>query len=190
VVDNCRRADNPVVAGKAALETQPGGTAGEPDSIHLRIASFSSFVKEPAFAYSGGISSSWASFQSFDSSGLNGTTRCDKVTGSNLLSPTLANPNLLKLFLLPRTLGRTPPKPSSTVATWQGPLEDRPDLPSGLRTHFGKTFAAVLRNRSRAAHWSPPVHCTMNTATIPVLGSTDRSVPYAPSWPNMPLRRW
>jgi hypothetical protein len=36
---------------------------------------------------------------------------------------------------------------------------------------------AALTNASRAAHWSPPVHCTMNTATIPVFGLTDRSVP-------------
>jgi len=40
-----------------------------------------------------------------------------------------------------------------------------------------KTCVAVLRNRSRAAHWSGPGHCTMKTATIPVFGLTDKSVP-------------
>ena len=60
---------------------------------------------------------------------------------------------------------------------------------SRLRVHFGKTCMAALRNPSRAAHWSPLVHCTMKMATIPVLGLTDKSVPYAPSWPNMPVRR-
>ncbi len=45
------------------------------------------------------------------------------------------------------------------------------------RAHFGKTCVAVLRNKSRAAHWSPLVHCTMKMATIPVLGLTDKSVP-------------
>jgi hypothetical protein len=43
----------------------------------------------------------------------------------------------------------------------------------GRLIHFGKTWVAVLRNKSRAAHWSPLVHCTMKMATIPVLGSTD-----------------
>ena len=33
-----------------------------------------------------------------------------------------------------------------------------------------KTCVAVLRNKSRAAHWSPLVHCTMKTATIPLVG--------------------
>ena len=42
---------------------------------------------------------------------------------------------------------------------------------------FAKTCVAVLRNRSRAAHWSGQGHCTMKTATIPVFGLTDRSVP-------------
>ena len=46
-----------------------------------------------------------------------------------------------------------------------------------LRVHLGKICVAVLRNKSRAAHWSPPVHCTMKMATMPVLGLTDKSVP-------------
>jgi hypothetical protein len=47
----------------------------------------------------------------------------------------------------------------------------------GVVVQFGKIFVAVLRNKSRAAHWSPLVHCTMKTATMPVLGLTDKSVP-------------
>jgi len=48
---------------------------------------------------------------------------------------------------------------------------------SGHGASLLKTCVAVLRNRSRAAHWSPLVHCTMKTATIPVAGFTDKSVP-------------
>ena len=43
--------------------------------------------------------------------------------------------------------------------------------------HFLKICVAVFRNRSRAAHWSPLVHCTMKMATIPLVGLTDKSVP-------------
>jgi len=49
--------------------------------------------------------------------------------------------------------------------------------PKLLYVHLGKICVAVLRNKSRAAHWSPLVHCTMKIATIPVLGLTDKSVP-------------
>ena len=42
---------------------------------------------------------------------------------------------------------------------------------------FSNTSEAVFKNRSRAAHWSPLVHCTMKMAIIPVLGFTDKSVP-------------
>ena len=53
-----------------------------------------------------------------------------------------------------------------------------PGPPTALPTvHFGKICVAVLRNKSRAAHWSPLVHCTMKMATMPVLGLTDKSVP-------------
>src|ERR1035441_8278363 len=45
------------------------------------------------------------------------------------------------------------------------------------RGHFRKTCVAVLRNKSRAAHWSPLVHWIIKMATIPVAGLTDKSVP-------------